>query len=544
MSSEKQVKESILRDLKRFEQGDLVESAIGLFQTLGYGTDKRVSLDEPTAASFLNSFNGDGILKPEKALVDEWQCIDLLFQLTKDEIKGSDQLGIQFSDGAVDNTIIESYLFFGIGLRGESYSRSKLAEITREVNKLFPMPVMLMFQHGKTLTLSIINRRLNQRDRSIDVLEKVTLIKDIAIASPHRAHVEILADLSLEQLYKAHKVSNFVELHRSWQKTLDSSELNKRFFKEVSNWYFWATQQVTFPDGAEKNQAVRNATSVIRLITRLIFVWFLKEKGLVSDQLFDRAQLSQLIDLENVESSTYYKAILQNLFFATLNQEMNTLKQPENRKFRGQGKTRDQHYMIHNVYRYRELFKQPDAALALFETVPFLNGGLFECLDRKDQDNSAQIRIDGFSDRAGNPLSVPNFLFFCEEQKVDLNSIYGTKNKRYDVRGLIDIFNSYKFTIAENTPIEEEIALDPELLGKVFENLLAAYNPETEATARKQTGSFYTPREVVDYMVDESLIVYLSKACPNPSMKRTGVQRTPILAGLIYCARCKRRGMS
>ncbi|MFM7369721.1 MAG: hypothetical protein ACKO2Z_18425, partial [Sphaerospermopsis kisseleviana] len=50
------------------------------------------------------------------------------------------------------------------------------------------------------------------------------------------------------------------------------------------------------------------------------------------------------------------------------------------------------------------------------------------------------------------------------------------------------------------------------LLGKVFENLLAAYNPETETTARKQTGSFYTPREIVNYMVDESLIAYLQNA--------------------------------
>ena len=69
--------------------------------------------------------------------------------------------------------------------------------------------------------------------------------------------------------------------------------------------------------------------------------------------------------------------------------------------------------------------------------------------------------------------------------------------------------NAYKFTITENTPIEEDVALDPELLGKVFENLLASYNPETKTTARKQTGSFYTPREIVNYMVDESLIAYL-----------------------------------
>ena len=50
------------------------------------------------------------------------------------------------------------------------------------------------------------------------------------------------------------------------------------------------------------------------------------------------------------------------------------------------------------------------------------------------------------------------------------------------------------------------------MLGQVFENLLAAYNPETGTTARKQTGSFYTPREIVNYMVDESLIAYLKNA--------------------------------
>ena len=63
----------------------------------------------------------------------------------------------------------------------------------------------------------------------------------------------------------------------------------------------------------------------------------------------------------------------------------------------------------------------------------------------------------------------------------------------------------------ENTPAETEVALDPELLGKVFENLLAAYNPETKETARKQTGSYYTPRAVVDYMVDEALVAALTQ---------------------------------
>lgn len=469
----------------------------------------------------MDSFAQGLAFNSETALVEDWQFVDLLFQLTREEITGSSQLRITFGDSLrVDNTIIESYLFFAIALSGSSYTRTQLAAITREVNKLFPMPVMLVFKYGQTLTLSIINRRLNKRDESKDVLEKVTLIKDINVSSPHRAHIEILFDLSLEQLYKASKFTNFVELHQAWQKTLDSSELNKRFFREVANWYFWATQNVVFPAGAETDEEARNATSVIRLITRLIFVWFLREKSLgnkplVPDELFQKPHLHHLIDLDNPKSSTYYKAILQNLFFATLNQEMNTPEKPENRKFRHKGKSgqRDQHFMVHNVYRYKHLFKQPDEALKLFERIPFLNGGLFECLDHPDPNNSKQtVRVDGFSDREDNVLSVPNYLFFSEERDVDLNEIYGTKNKRYKVRGLIDIFSRYKFTITENTPIEEEIALDPELLGKVFENLLAAYNSETRVTARKQTGSFYTPREVVDYMVDESLLVYLENA--------------------------------
>ena len=259
---------------------------------------------------------------------------------------------------------------------------------------------------------------------------------------------------------------------------------------------------------------------MIRLLTRLIFVWFIKEKGLVPDSLFNPRNLDGILENLDPQESTYYKAILQNLFFATLNQEMNTAQQPNNRRFRGE---RRQHYNITSLYRYKDYFIAPDDALRKFETIPFLNGGLFECLDAPSKEDATRIlRVDGFSDREDNPLSVPNMLFFSEEQTVDLNAAYGTRGKRHKVRGLIHILGSYKFTIAENTPIEEEIALDPELLGKVFENLLAAYNPETEATARKQTGSFYTPREIVNYMTDESLVAYLK----NEFVAHSEAQRT------------------
>src|SRR5207237_5287157 len=120
-------------------------------------------------------------------------------------------------------------------------------------------------------------------------------------------------------------------------------------------------------------------------------------------------------------------------------------------------------------------------------------------------------RVDGFSTKPSKQAKVPNFLFFGAGQTVDLSDTYGDSGRdRENVRPLLEIFRSYKFTLTENTPIEEEVALDPELLGHVFENLLAAYNPETGGIARKASGSFYTPRVVVDWMVDDALVVYLA----------------------------------
>ncbi len=510
--NELETKQAITDALRDFGTRPIADAATALLKSLGYQSQRRVDFGSNTPESFLTQFDQAGRLNREHAQLSEWQTVELLFQLTDDEIQAAAKtLSLFGSDTKVNNQLIQSYLFFAIHLKKPHYTRTDLATITRALNRLFPMPVMLFFRHGNSITLSVINRRLHKRDKSKDVLEKVTLIKDVQFANPHRAHVEILYDLTIDALQETHGFKNFVELHNAWQKTLDSSELNKRFYQEIANWYFWACDEVKFPKDAGKDKKTRNAVSLIRLITRLIFVWFVKEKGIIPDDLFDQRKVAGLLKNFGGKESAYYKAILQNLFFATLNTEMNASQNPDNRRFRAnRARGRDQHYMIHNLYRYRDLLKEPDQLLQRLSTVPFLNGGLFECLDRFDeQDPSKVIRIDGFSDRPDNEVEVPDHLFFSDEKVVDLNEIYGTKNKRYKVRGLIDIFNHYKFTITENTPIEEEIALDPELLGRVFENLLASYNPETETTARKQTGSFYTPREIVNYMVDESVVIYL-----------------------------------
>ena len=500
-------KEGINQALRRFTGGDLADNAKHLLNVLGYRSQRTMPLEPNTAEGFLSAFGSDDRdINPDRALFEEWDSVDLLFQLMGDQIRDNGDVEIDFESRDIEETRMESYLFFALKLRGDGYTRTQLSQITREINKPFGMPAMILFQHGEALTFAVIDRRLSKVNESKDVLEKATLIKDINVTDPHRAHIDILFDLSIAELHRVHKFGNFRQLHEAWRKTLDTSELNKRFYNEIANWYFWAVDQVTFPSDVEKDDEVRNATNVIRLITRLIFVWFIKEKGLAPDALFEHEKIREILISADDEESAYYKAILQNLFFATLNQEMNTLEKPDNRKFRREG----QNYNITSLYRYERYFAEPDQVLKLFESIPFLNGGLFECLDKSHKDNPRKVlRVDGFSDRDDVPLRVPDSLFFSGERHEDLNAAYGTRGKRYKVRGLINILDSYKFTVTENTPIEEEIALDPELLGKVFENLLAAYNPETGATARKLTGSYYTPREIVNYMTDESLIAYL-----------------------------------
>lgn len=118
---------------------------------------------------------------------------------------------------------------------------------------------------------------------------------------------------------------------------------------------------------------------------------------------------------------------------------------------------------------------------------PFLNGGLFD-----PQEN------DFYNDSPNRKLQINNQWF---------SQFFGNTLEKYN------------FTVDENSSSSAEIAIDPEMLGRIFENLLAEQNPETGESARKATGSFYTPREIVDYMVEQSIAQYLKAKLAIPSIE-------------------------
>ena len=418
-------------------------------------------------------------------------------------------------------------------------TRTQLADITRAAtrgmsreasagNLSDDAPVVCLFRYlkdGRKHAALVASERVayaqSQQWRGGERAGRVSILRDIDLAEPHAGHIRILNDLRLSSARPMPTTFEAIAAH--WQSVFDTGILSKKFYKELSDWYFWACRHVSFPGAPakakeetkakyEEKLRTHTATAMIRMVTRLLFTWFLKEKGLVAEQLFDNESAGGVLK-EGAGDSQYYKAILQNLFFATLNQEMG------DRRFRT---CSGSDYGVPTRYRYEAYFANPKGFMDLQKCTPFLNCGLFECQDKphptqKNRNgNPEMVRLDGFSDHKKNPLEVPDVVFWGDEEEVDLKKEYGSKTpKRCRVRGLIPILQSYKFTIAENTPLEQDIALDPELLGQVFENLLASYNPETQTTARKQTGSFYTPREIVDYMVTESLVAYLSGKLTN-----------------------------
>jgi type I restriction-modification system DNA methylase subunit len=525
----------MISTLATFQSLPLKDAARQFLARLGYQSDKFLVGAGSRPQDFLADFATGHAFDQAKALVSDWKSADLLFQLTDQELSRESSL---FTDDSVQRGLLKSYIFIAIELKGTEYARGKFSAIARQINRLFPMPVMVVFKHGDRLTIAVINRRRNKLDESKDVLEKATLIRDITFAQPHRGHLDILASLALPNLVHPKKlpIQDFDTLHAAWEQIFNVELLNARFYKELSNWYFWALPQVQFPADLEPDDEKRRATGLIRLLTRLIFCWFLKEKGLIPEKLFHQADLEKMLkgfDSESETSSTYYQAILQNLFFATLNQRMG--KDGKGNPYRvfakdeGFQKNKST-YDVNNLYRYEKLFALPEEeALALFADIPFLNGGLFECLDRTEEGTDTKRYLDGFSRTAKKRPHIPDRLFFDSGETADLSEVYGDKKRKAEkVTGLITILNRYKFTIVENTPIDQEIALDPELLGKVFENLLASYNEETKTTARKQTGSFYTPRPIVDYMVDESLKAHFTRCL----VEEAGMSDADARAGL------------
>ena len=476
-----------------FKGGNLFETTTALFKHLNISTQ---TFEEQ---AFLPEDFLKDLYKPEKhKAINEIYLVGIV----------TDEAFTAKSLAEVDNELTNDYkglVVLAVDLKDKIANRTELSTLTRLFNRRFnAMPVAVLFRYGNHIALANAERtQYKQTYREGEKIGKVSILKDIDTLKPHRGHLRILEKLQIDK-----SIKTFKELYAKWLGVFDTKILNKEFYKELFAWYEWAiseTSGIKYPNDPKAIKEERQLEKqIIRLITRVLFVWFIKQKGLVPNNLFEEAELQKILkdfQANSSENGNYYNAILQNLFFATLNKEITE------RAFAKEKNGRD----IKTLYRYAEMFSiSEEKVIELFKPVPFLNGGLFECLDKDQGNDGKRYHLDGFSrnentkeegNRFRQRTLIPNIFFFEKD------------------KGLFSILNKYYFTVEENTPEEVQVALDPELLGNVFENLLGAFNPETEESARKLSGSFYTPKEVVNYMVDESLKVYLKNHLPSFSSK-------------------------
>ncbi len=200
-----------------------------------------------------------------------------------------------------------------------------------------------------------------------------------------------------------------------------------------------------------ESKRIKTADFSKKLLGQVVFLYFLQKKGWLGVEeegkwgTGSKRFLRDLFEKKHVRYRNFFNDVLEHLFYEALASDRS----------------------IYNHFS------------TLFNCrLPFLNGGLFD-------------PIGGYN-WSQTHILLPDGLFSNNE----------TTRSGDTGTGILDVFDRFNFTVKEDEPLEKEVAVDPEMLGKVFENLL-------EVNDRKSTGTFYTPRSVVYYMCQESIVRYL-----------------------------------
>ena len=277
----------------------------------------------------------------------------------------------------------------------------------------------------------------------------------ISYSNPRRHSYVLGSDVGIATARKYLANMGSVTDFENLQFRFSVEAVNKDFYKEIAEHFYELVGRygdkkevlkkpvLKLPNKKAKIEDLQNYS--VRLLGRIIFLWFLKQKASNTGKPLLPTDLL-------TKKDGNYKDILHSrvepIFFEVLNKQI----------------------------AHRDPMFQKD----LYGQVPYLNGGLFHASDGDAGDfYSEKLRK--------SEIDIPDSWFIA----------------------LFKTLDTYNFTIDENLENDVDLSIDPEMLGRVFENLLAEINPETGQIARKSTGSYYTPRAIVNFMVDETLTEYL-----------------------------------
>ena len=403
---------------------------------------------------------------------------------------GNDNV-VSFKEACENVGKYEQMMVFAVDFKKEAkVSRQDIAKLTRILNRASKSaPVVLVcryFDEEGRLALSLCERTAYKNaGHTGEKAGKVNILRGINPSKPHSGHIRILEEMRLDK-----KEKSFESLYDKWFGVFDVNILTDQFYKELQNWFYWASSVIDTP---LLNTQTDKQSFTVKLLARVIMCWYIKElrgangENLIPNSILgfkEKEKLSSILantdnsDFDN--SSSYYFGILHNLFFNGFANYNDSCE-------------------------FESVFVSGfDSSILLH--VPYLNCSLF------NKSNSDQIEL--------NTASVPNSLFFGNSEN----------------DGLFKILCAYRFTIEENTPDEVDIALAPEMLGMVFENLLAEIDPRTKdkirETIKKARGAYHTPDCILDEMVKDSLSRYLVSKLSNSNV--TAEETKSFVEELVY----------
>ena len=397
-------------------------------------------------------------------------------------------------------------------IRARIKQREFVAKLLKESNKNGAL-VVFYNESSKNWRISFV--RLNYEFTIKGIEEKITPAKRLSYIVGEGEASKTVKDqfISLVNMEESVSLEQLEELFAL-------EKVTNEFFKEYKNKYL-DIKEILIKDENFLSEALKhdieNPESFVegfskKLMGQIAFIYFLQKKGWLGIEIVPESLTFEEYNRIYGRAVDIEKKIL-NKVYSRKEKELYILNKEELRKLDNKNESELLIKAFHNTKYFkewgtgkkkflRELFKKhkdedKETEKTFFEDYlePLFYNNFSE--DRGEKQYSAEFnsRLPFLNGGLFDPYGDYNW----KETKFNLDDNLFSNEKN---DGILDIFDRYNFTINENDSYETEVAVDPEMLGKVFENLL-------EVSDRKSKGAFYTPREIVRYMTNESIMNYL-----------------------------------
>jgi hypothetical protein len=373
------------------------------------------------------------ILPALEKIRDKGVSIDLLRKLFIEKLNydfSDQETNIKFRESVKRNIlstmiIAEKGDFKVIFCQIDTLLKGKEPEIVKDISAYYPANIIILTNREADEAHFINTKYVGKKqDKKVKGFRRITVGKTDRLRTAAERLSLLYVDTHISTLDLMQKCVDAFDVEAVTVEFYDEFVKKYRFLREAIK----IENNLLFKDADELTQNILN---------RLLFLYFVQKKGWLNNDyrfLYD--------NFNNCKSKgkEYYKDFLVPLF----------------------KKLSDEH-----------------CSAPAFENIPFLNGGLFEFQEIKED------------------ISIPNSAF---DEIFDL------------------LFERFNFTVREDTEYEEEVAIDPEMLGKIFEQLILSVESNEYKDIpdpRRESGSYYTPRFIVSFMVKQSLLNYLTNELPQ-----------------------------